>query len=110
MVAKLINNLVAASAFVATRIAIYQANKLNINPEELLIIMNKLSGKTWLSENFSEIDYVKENFDQDDTVGIFQKDPRCFLKTYQKDQLAKNIDRKILPGHYFGLRQSSRIS
>ena len=56
-----------------------EAKNLNITTNQLLKILNSSSGQTWFSENLENIDWAKENYDTDNTIGILEKDVRSFL-------------------------------
>lgn len=74
MTAKVMNNLIAASSLVATRIALAGADAQGIDRDTMLKVLNSSSGLSWVSQNFDRIDWVGEGFDPANTMGILAKD------------------------------------
>ncbi|WP_316016061.1 NAD(P)-dependent oxidoreductase [Roseobacter sp. HKCCA0434] len=74
MVAKVCNNLVAASSTVATRQALDWAAAQGLGRAELLALMHDSSGQTWLGSGFDEIEFAGAGFAPDNTIGILAKD------------------------------------
>ena len=79
MSVKVLNNFVAASSVVAVRHVLSEAKKLGISTEQLLDILNCSSGKTWFSENINSIDWSKESYSKENTIGILEKDVNSYL-------------------------------
>ncbi len=74
MAAKVLNNLVAASSTAATRLALEWADTLGIDEQRLLALMHTSSGQTWFGSNFDDIEFARDGFDGDNTIGILKKD------------------------------------
>ena len=79
MSVKVLNNFVASCSVVAVRHVLSEAKYLNISSEQLLEILNCSSGKTWFSENLESIDWAKESYTKENTIGILEKDVNSFL-------------------------------
>lgn len=79
MSVKVLNNFVASCSVVAVRHVLSEAKYLNISSEQLLEILNCSSGKTWFSENIKNIDWAKESYTKENTIGILEKDVNSFL-------------------------------
>jgi len=74
MAAKVLNNLLAASSTVATRLALDWADALGIDETRLLNLMHTSSGQTWFGSNFNDIEFARDGFDSENTIGILKKD------------------------------------
>lgn len=79
MAAKVLNNLVAASSTVATRLALEWADTLGIEADRLLALMHTSSGQTWFGSNFNEIEFAQDGFTADNTIGILKKDVQAAM-------------------------------
>ena len=79
MSVKVLNNFVASCSVVAVRHVLSEAKYLNISNKQLLEILNCSSGKTWFSENLQSIDWSKENYAKENTIGILEKDVNSYL-------------------------------
>ena len=79
MSVKVLNNFVASCSVVAVRHVLSEAKYLNISNKQLLEILNCSSGKTWFSENLESIDWSKENYAKENTIGILEKDVNSYL-------------------------------
>ena len=74
MAAKVLNNLLAASSTVATRLVLDWADDLGIEETRLLDLMHTSSGQTWFGSNFADIEFSQDGFDPENTIGILKKD------------------------------------
>ncbi len=74
MTAKVLNNLVAAASTAATRTALNWGAHHGISQEALLDVMRKSSGQTWFGSNFNDIEFSKDGYTQDNSIGILAKD------------------------------------
>ena len=74
MAAKVLNNLLAASSTVMTRLALDWAEALEIDQDKLLALMHTSSGQTWFGSNFDTIEFARDGFDPENTIGILKKD------------------------------------
>jgi 3-hydroxyisobutyrate dehydrogenase-like beta-hydroxyacid dehydrogenase len=79
MSVKVLNNFVASCSVVAVRHVLSEAKYLNISSEQLLEILNCSSGKTWFSENLENIDWAKESYTKENTIGILEKYVNSYL-------------------------------
>ena len=79
MSVKVLNNFVASCSVVAVRHVLAEAKNLNISSQQLLNILNCSSGQTWFSENLNDIDWAKESYTKDNTIGILEKDVKSFI-------------------------------
>ena len=64
----------AASSTVATRLALDWADELGIEETRLLNLMHTSSGQTWFGSNFNDIEFARDGFDAENTIGILKKD------------------------------------
>ena len=74
MTAKVCNNLVAAASTAATRTALDWAASHGLEREALLALMHDSSGQTWFGSNFDAIEFARDGFAADNTIGILAKD------------------------------------
>ncbi len=81
MTAKVLNNFVAASTVVAVRNVLYHADKLAMDQQTLLEIMQQSSGQTWFGSNLENINWADETYSPANTIGILEKDVRSFIDT-----------------------------
>ena len=82
MSVKVLNNFVAACSVLAVRHVLSEAKSLGVTPNQLLEILNCSSGKTWFSENLNSIDWSKENYNKENTIGILEKDIISYLDCF----------------------------
>lgn len=74
MTGKVLNNLVAASSTIATRLVMDWADDMGIDAQKLLDLMHTSSGQNWLASNFDDIEFAAHGFDLDNSIGILKKD------------------------------------
>ena len=103
MSVKVLNNFVASCSVVAVRHVLSEAKNLNISPDQLLEILNCSSGKTWFSENLHSIDWSKESYNKENTIGILEKDVNSYLDGLQDagsktNEAMKNFQKALLRG------------
>ena len=79
MTAKVLNNYVASASVVAVRRAYARARELGVDLEALRSVMKASSGATWFGDNFREIDWSREGYEANNTIGILEKDIRSGL-------------------------------
>jgi 3-hydroxyisobutyrate dehydrogenase-like beta-hydroxyacid dehydrogenase len=79
MVAKVLNNFVAAAAVAATRRALDWGDRLGIDEEALLAVMQDSSGQTWFGSNFDRIEFARDGWRADNSIGLLTKDVECAL-------------------------------
>ena len=88
MTAKVLNNFVAASSVVAVRQALDWADELNVDEDKLLALMHDSSGQTWFGTGFNHIEFSRDGYAENNTIGILKKDVLCALDAveHQPDQ------------------------
>jgi 3-hydroxyisobutyrate dehydrogenase len=79
MTAKVLNNYVASASVVAVRRAYARAIELGADLEALRSVMKASSGATWFGDNFQDIDWSREGYETNNTIGILEKDIRSGL-------------------------------
>ncbi|MEM9640499.1 MAG: NAD(P)-binding domain-containing protein [Pseudomonadota bacterium] len=79
MTAKVLNNMIAASSVVATRLALDWGAQLGANPEVLRQVFHTSSGQTWFGSHFHQIAFAEEGYDPANTMGILRKDVESLL-------------------------------
>jgi 3-hydroxyisobutyrate dehydrogenase len=79
MTAKVLNNYVASASVVAVRHAYARAIELGADLEALRAVMKASSGATWFGDHFDEIDWAREGYEVNNTIGILEKDVRSGL-------------------------------
>jgi len=103
MSVKVLNNFVASCSVVAVRHVLSEAKNLNISTYQLLEILNCSSGKTWFSENLYSIDWSKESYKKENTIGILEKDVNSYLDGLQDagtktNEEMQNFQKALLKG------------
>jgi len=103
MSVKVLNNFVASCSVVAVRHVLSEAKNLNISTDQLLEILNCSSGKTWFSENLYSIDWSKESYKKENTIGILEKDVNSYLDGLQDagtktNEEMQNFQKALLKG------------
>ena len=88
MTAKVLNNYVASASVVAVRRAYYRARELGVDLEALRSVMTASSGATWFGDHFHEIDWSREGYEADNTIGILEKDIRSGLDAMEGSKCA----------------------
>jgi len=79
MTAKVLNNYVASASVVAVRRAYTRARELGADLEALRSVMTASSGSTWFGDHFHDIDWSRQGYEPDNTIGILEKDIRSGL-------------------------------
>lgn len=74
MTAKVLNNLLAASSTAMTRLVLDWADKLDLDEQSLLQLIDKSSGQNWFASAFDSIEFARDGYAQDNTIGILEKD------------------------------------
>ncbi len=74
MTAKVLNNLLAASNTAMTRLVLDWADAAGVDEASLLALINNASGQNWLASGFDEIEFARDGYDTDNTIGILVKD------------------------------------
>jgi len=79
MTAKVLNNFVAATSVAAVRQVLDWTDDLGVDREKLLALMHDSSGQTWFGSNFDKIEFARDGYDPDNTIGILKKDVESAL-------------------------------
>lgn len=79
MTAKVLNNFVAASSVTAVRQVLDWTDELGVDRARLLALMHDSSGQTWFGSNFDAIEFSRDGYDPDNTIGILKKDVESTL-------------------------------
>ncbi|SMX44028.1 NAD(P)-dependent oxidoreductase [Actibacterium lipolyticum] len=79
MEAKVLNNLLAASSTAMTRLVLDWADKTGVDEKELLALIHTSSGQNWLASGFDEIEFARDGYSEDNTIGILVKDVESAL-------------------------------
>lgn len=74
MSAKVLNNILAAANTVMTRMVLDWADKSEIDEEKLLALINTSSGQNWFASGFDSIEFSRDGYTDDNTIGILKKD------------------------------------
>lgn len=79
MTAKVLNNFVAACGVAGARQAIDWAADLGLQRERLFALMHDSSGQNWFVSNFEDIEFSRDGYDPENTIGILRKDVESCL-------------------------------
>ncbi|MGF1658170.1 MAG: NAD(P)-dependent oxidoreductase [Rubrimonas sp.] len=85
MTAKVLNNFVAACATLATRRSLGWADALGVDRDRLLALMEDSSGQTWFGSNFDRIEFARDGFAPDNSIGLLVKDVAAALDAAQDE-------------------------
>jgi len=79
MICKVLNNFVGVVGVVAVRKALASARTLGLDRRRLLDVMAMSSGATWYGDNIDAIDWSRQGYDPNNTIGIIEKDVKAYL-------------------------------
>ena len=79
MQAKVLNNLLAASSTAMTRLVLDWAEAAGLDEDALLALIHTSSGQNWFASNFNDIEFARDGYAQDNTIGILVKDVESAL-------------------------------
>ena len=79
MSAKVLNNLLAASNTVMTRLVLDWAQARGLNEQALLALIAASSGQNWFASAFQSIEFARDGYAPDNTIGILKKDVQSAL-------------------------------
>lgn len=79
MTTKVLNNLIAAASTAATRTALQWGHHHGLSRGHLLQVFHESSGQTWFGSGFDEIEFTKDGFAPDNSIGILAKDVACAM-------------------------------
>jgi len=85
MTGKVLNNFVATAAVTAVRQALDWADELGVDRAKLLALMHDSSGQSWFGSNFDKIEFARDGYDPDNTIGILKKDVESALDAVGAD-------------------------
>ncbi|TVQ58516.1 MAG: NAD(P)-dependent oxidoreductase [Rhodobacteraceae bacterium] len=79
MTAKVLNNFVAACSTVAVRRSLAWADALGVDRARLLALMHDSSGQTWFGSHFDAIEFARDGWAADNSIGLLVKDVSAAL-------------------------------
>lgn len=79
MTAKVLNNLLAASSTAMTRLVLDWADAEGVDEDRLLAMIHTASGQNWLASGFDEIEFARDGYSDDNSIGILTKDVAAAL-------------------------------
>lgn len=79
MTGKVLNNYVSAACAATTRRALDWADQLGLDQRALLALMHDSSGQNWFASNFDQIEFSRDGYALDNTIGILPKDVAAAL-------------------------------
>lgn len=74
MQAKVLNNLLAASSTAMTRLVLDWGDRAGLDPDKLLALIHTSSGQNWFASRFDSIEFSRDGYAPDNTIGILVKD------------------------------------
>ena len=77
--AKVLNNLLAASSTAMTRMVLDWADKAGLDETQLLQVIEASSGQNWLASGIDTIEFARDGYDPENTIGILVKDVESAL-------------------------------
>ena len=91
MMVKVLNNFIAASSVVSVRHVLHQAQKFELDIDALFKTIDTSSGQTWFGTNRANIEWFKENFENDNTMGILKKDVEAYVDSFENESDLDNF-------------------
>ena len=91
MMVKVLNNFIAASSVVSVRHVLHQAQKFGLDIDALFKTIDTSSGQTWFGTNRADIEWFKENFENDNTMGILTKDVLAYVDAFENEDDKDNF-------------------
>lgn len=79
MAAKVLNNLLAASHTAMTRLVLDWADAAGVGEAKLLSLIDSASGQNWFASGFDRIEFARDGYAADNTIGILEKDVSAAL-------------------------------
>lgn len=74
MQAKVLNNLLAASHTAMTRLVLDWADQAQLDQDKLLGLINTSSGQNWLASGYHDIEFARDGYAPNNSIGILVKD------------------------------------
>lgn len=84
MTAKVLNNMLAASHTVMTRMVLDWADNAGLDEGKLLALIAASSGQNWLASGFNDIEFARDGYGPDNSIGILVKDVAAGLSVVPK--------------------------
>lgn len=84
MRAKVLNNLVAAGSTALTRMVLDWAESEGLSERDMLTLMQVSSGQNWFASGFQKLEFARNGYADDNTIGILAKDVDCALDAAPK--------------------------
>ncbi len=91
MQAKVLNNLLAASHTAMTRLVLSWADEAGLDEAKLLQLIDTSSGQNWLASGFDTIEFARDGYAADNSIGILKKDVESAL-----DSAPSTADTRLL--------------
>ena len=91
MMVKVLNNFIAASSVVSVRHVLHQAQKFELDIDALFKTIDTSSGQTWFGTNRADIEWFKEKFENDNTMGILKKDVEAYVDSFENESDLDNF-------------------
>ena len=85
MMVKVLNNFIAASSVVSVRHVLHQAQKFDLDIDVLFKSIDTSSGQTWFGTNRESIEWFKESFKSNNTMGILTKDVLAYVDAFEDE-------------------------
>lgn len=79
MTAKVLNNLIAAGSTAMTRLALDWAQQARLEREDFLNLVHTSSGQNWFASGFDNIEFSRDGFAPDNSIGLLKKDVESAL-------------------------------
>jgi 3-hydroxyisobutyrate dehydrogenase-like beta-hydroxyacid dehydrogenase len=84
MQAKVLNNLLAAGSTAMTRLVLDWADHAGLDETALLNLIATSSGQNWFASGFDTIEFARDGYSDDNTIGILVKDVNSALDSAPK--------------------------
>ena len=79
MQAKVLNNMLAASNTVMTRLVLDWADEAGLDEDKLLALIHTSSGQNWFASGLKEIEFARDGYGSENSIGILKKDVESAL-------------------------------
>ncbi len=105
MQAKVLNNLLAASHTAMTRLVLDWADATGLDQDRLLALIATSSGQNWLASGYDSIEFARDGYANDNSIGILVKDVAAALDAAPPDadqtlpKVVQSAIRALTPRH-----------
>lgn len=106
MQAKVLNNLLAAANTAVTRQVLDWSDAAGLNEDDMLTLIAASSGQNWLASGFETIEFARDGWASDNSIGILTKDVAAAIDSLPQD--ADLTLPKALQDALFGLKPRSK--